>query len=55
MAEMLNKMFDDIQEKTAENMFNAMVDTNPVFTEAEKEKIKKEYQDAKTKADKKKV
>src|SRR5688572_1028749 len=39
MAEMMDKMFDTIHPKTAENMYNQLVDHNPVFTEAEKTKL----------------
>jgi hypothetical protein len=55
MAEMLDKMFDTIQPKTAENMYNMMVDHNPVFTEKEKAELKQAYQQAKTKEEKKKL
>jgi len=55
MAEMLDKMFDTIHEKTAENMYNQMVDHNPVFSEEEKQKLKEEYKNAKTKEEKKKL
>jgi len=55
LAEMLDKMFDTIHPKTAENMYNQMVDHNPVFTEEEKQKLKEEYKNAKTKEEKKKL
>jgi len=55
MAQMLDKMFDTIHEKSAEAMFNQMVDNDPVFSEAEKQKLKEEYQNAKTKEQKKKL
>lgn len=55
MAEMLDKMFDTIHEKSAEAMYNQMVDHNPVFTEQEKEELKKVYKEAKTKEQKKKL
>jgi hypothetical protein len=55
MAEMLNRMYDHLNPKTAEAMFNQMVDHNPVFNEQEKQKLKEAYQKAKTKEDKKKV
>ncbi|KLL04698.1 MAG: hypothetical protein MRERV_14c045 [Mycoplasmataceae bacterium RV_VA103A] len=52
VADLLDKIFNAIHEKTAENMFNQMVDNNPVFSEAEKTQLKKAYQEAKTKSDK---
>jgi len=55
MADVLDKMFDTIQPETAENMFNQMVDHNPVFTETEKEELKTAYKNAKTKKQKKKL
>ena len=54
LASMLDKMFDTIHEKTAETMFNLMVDNNPVFSDTEKADLKKNFSEAKTKTDKKK-
>lgn len=55
MAKMLNRMFDHLNPKTAEAMFNQMVDKNPVFSAEEKSKLKETYQKAPTKEAKKKV
>jgi hypothetical protein len=55
MAEALDKMFDTVQPETAEDMYNQMVDANPIFTEEEKQKLKEEYKNAKTKEEKKKL
>jgi len=46
MAAALDKMFDTIQPETAENMFNQMVDHNPVFSEKEKQRLKEEFKKA---------
>ena len=47
MAEKLDKLFDTVQPETAEDMFNQMVDHNPVFSEKEKQRLKEEYKKAK--------
>lgn len=53
LAELLDKMFDHLHEKTAEAMFQQMVNRNPVFNDEQKQKLKEGYKNAKTKEDKK--
>ncbi|WNE40443.1 MAG: hypothetical protein GBAus27B_000510 [Mycoplasmataceae bacterium] len=55
MAELIDKMFDTIHEKTAEAMFKQIVNHNPVFTEEEKQTLITAYQAAPAKAEKKKL
>ena len=55
MKEAIDKMFDTINPKTAEAMFNMMVHNNPVFSPEEKDQLKNAYKNAKTPEERKKL